>query len=735
MPRARHPRIAKVLLPVLAGALHTYAAAPLPEEVKGAMQDGYSSTDPQVIRRTATVLEKELRRDKANPEVQRVLGILLLDRLQEPAKALPHLKAAAKASPQDADWQLAYARALRASGQMEEAVRYFRKAAELKPRDFWPRYEAANALSNAARYDDALQSYRDALELAPKDSEVRLALAKTLWAAGDIAGAQRAARLILEYDQDNEGARKLLAAEPTPPAPQSPPPAPAKAPVSALEAAIGEAYTRKKPAQFSRAAELIERELARQPGRAKLREVAVDIYENHLRQPAKAIPHLERLVAEKPKSAAWLGVLAKAYAQSGDRERAADAYARVAQALPSDVWSRYELAKLQRELGRRREAEASLRAALTIDPGNKYVRYELARLMQSTGKNGRATQMARELARDYSGDPLGHALLGDLYRQGRNYADAEDEYRAALAADPKDASATAGLLDLRRQRRPEAKVVIYGFEDTDDLRQLGIFTNVSAFLNGRLSASVLANERFFETPGQETRERFETGASLSWNVRTGLQLAAGITTFKTESLDYETGAFAAVYVTPAACVDFWGSFRSADPINDSYRAAREGLSQDVVSAGVNFRPTRQVQASFEASHGEYSDGNTRRFGLASLAWWVPAPARLAPVLRVEYQYLDFADHTSAYSSPDNYTLIRPVLEIAPQLTTWLSLEFHGELPYIFDEEQWGAGLTAGPRFRAGDWLSAGFSYLRYEIPGGQTNWSGQGFKVDVSVRF
>lgn len=719
---------------LLGAPLPLLAAAPLPENVMTALRDGYAATEQPEIRRAASVLEAQYRKEPSRIELRRALGILFLDRLNEPAKALPHLQAAALAAPKDADWQMAYARALQATGRTEDAVRYFRKAAELKPRDFWPRYEAANALSGGSRYDEALQHYRDALDLAPKNAEVRLALAKTLWAAGDVAGAQRAAREILDLEPENAGARALLAAEPVPPpvpsAPPPPPPAPVKPALSPVEAAIAAAYIEKKPAQFAHAAELVERELAQHPGNVRLRQIAVDLYQTRLGVPQKAIPHLRVLAAAKP--GLWLGVLAKAYVQAGDKAAAAETYAKVAAALPSDVWSRYELGKLQCALGQRAEAEASFRSALAIDPGNKYVRYEMVRCLQGAGQNRAAMAMARDLVRD-EGDPLSRALLGDLYRSSHNLADAEDQYRAALRADPKDASATAGLEEIRHQRRPEAKFVFYTFDDTDHLRQTGLFTYASAFLNGRLSASVSGNERFFDTPGRETVERFEEGANLTYQLRTGVTLSAGVNNFKTENLIDRIGGNAALYVTPAACVDFSVRFRSADAVNDSYRAAETGLYQNVVSAGGNFRPSRYVQASVEASSGEYSDGNTRRFGLASLAWFVPI--KTAPVLRVEYQGLDFDHHTSDYSSPQNYALFRPVLEFTPALTSWLSLEFHGELPYVLDEQQWGNGLTVGPRVRRGDWLSAGFSYLHYEIPGGQTTWSGNGFKFDLSVRF
>src|SRR4051812_4396628 len=99
---------------LLAAPLCALAAAPLPESVLAALRDSYAATDPREIRRATGVLEAQYRKDASRIELRRALGILYLDRLNEPAKALPHLRAAALESPKDADWQMAYARALRA---------------------------------------------------------------------------------------------------------------------------------------------------------------------------------------------------------------------------------------------------------------------------------------------------------------------------------------------------------------------------------------------------------------------------------------------------------------------------------------------------------------------------------------------------------------------------------------------------------------------------------------------
>lgn len=142
---------------------------------------------------------------------------------------------------------------------------------------------------------------------------------------------------------------------------------------------------------------------------------------------------------------------------------------------------------------------------------------------------------------------------------------------------------------------------------------------------------------------------------------------------------------------------------------------------------------RTLAVNLSASTADYSDGNTRRSALASVAWYVPLPA--SPIVKVEYEWLDFARHTSDYSSPQGCALFRPLLEIAPRINDWLSIEIHGELSYVSDEHAWGTGLTAGPRIKRGESFSLGFSYMNYQIPGGQTTWSEEGFKVDLSSKF
>ena len=634
-------------------------AAPLPPAVQEAMQQGYQSSDPQTLAHAAQVMEEQLQTDPVNADLRRALGILYLDRLHAPAKALPHLEKAAADSPDDAAWQQALARALRESGRAEQAATHYRKAADLQPGDAWARYELANTLSASGHYAEAADAYRAALERDPKNTGARLALAKTLWAANRPDEAAREARAVLEYDPLNAAARRLLTTPPSAPNPAS---APAAKRTSPVDAAVAAAYASGSRADFQRAARMLEESLRRAPGDLARRKSLGFLYLEKLNAPAEAVPHLEKVAAATPRDAAWLQMLAKAQAAAGDRAAAAATWRRAAEAAPRDVWARYHLGRALRDRGRGDDADTAFREALALDPSNRSIRSEIA-----------------------------------------------------------------------PAQRPQAKLSFYTFEDTDDLRQTGVFTHVRTLLTGRVGVSVSANERFFKRPPGETVERFEAGLAFDYRFNGSLQLAAGISQFKTQNLGRETGANIALYVTPASALDASISYRHADPVNDSYTTARESFTQNILAAGLTFRPARTLAASLTASTADYSDGNTRRGALASLAWSAPRPA--SPVVRLEYEWLDFAAHTAAYSSPQNYARLRPVIEFAPRLTDWLKLEFHGELSYVFDAHEWGTGFTVGTRFTAGDWFDLGLTYMNYAIPGGQTTWSGEGFKVDLSARF
>jgi tetratricopeptide (TPR) repeat protein len=718
-------------LVVLLG-LTWWCAGATDEATQAALHDAYNSTDPQALNKAGETLEERLKTDPENLEIEQALGILYLDKLNTPAKAQPHLEKVVTRLPNDANWHLALARALRGAGASERAAAAFSKAAELQPGEAWPRYELGNTLSASGKYRKAITAYRAAVSLDPKSPYIRVALANTLWASGQITEAVRIARSVLKDEPKNEAALKLVAAAPSAPAPLKAPRATARA-MSPLDGAVAKAYSSGRKADFERAAELLEARLRKRPADLARRKILGDIYLEKLDAPAKAVPHLAKVVEAAPRDPAWWQMLGKAQARSRDFGGATMSYRKAADLAPRDVWSRYHLGETLRDAGRRKPAVAAFREALAIDPRNKYVLLELAKLARADGQSKQAAELAHTVLEIDPRDAEAHALLGDLLRADQELAKATTEYQEALAIEPANAAAQTGLRAIETQQSPLLKLAYYTFEDTVDLQQSGIYSYFSAPITDRLRAFIFANELFFKQPPNETSERFETGFGFNYTINSALQIAAGASRFKTENLDAEYGGNVVLYFRPFSMLDGWISYRSGEPVNDSYFTVSESFTQDIFSGGLNYRPHRLVMASLSASTSDYSDGNTRTSFLASLAYYLPV--KTAPVLKLEYEYLNFSDQTPLYSSPDNYTRFRPVLEWTPELTSWLKLECHGELTYVFDEAEWGYGVVVGPRIHRGDDLELGFTYLDYSIPGGLTSWSGSGFKVDFLYRF
>ena len=710
------------------------SAAVIPDDVSNAMQLGFKSSDLPVLEASAATIERHLQTDPENKSLLRSLGILYLDRLQNPAKALPFLQKAAASAPDEAAWQIAYARALRASGQELTAAEFYGKAAALSPREPWPRYEQGNTLAGIGRYAESAAAYRAVLEIEPTNNDARLALAKVLWASGDVPASMKAASEVLAADPANSDARKLVesgASSRRAPAANMSSKGPSRG--SPLEEAISKAYKSGKSADFEHAAALTESALERDPSALKLRQSLAYVYLEKLRTPIKALPHLRAISAATPDDTNWMQMYARALANTGDHTGAEAEYRRVAELSPNDVWAMYHQGRALMQLGRNADALAIFRTALGLDPGNVHVQREVARSASKTGDYAEAESIASRLVSSNNRDSDAWVILGDSLQMQQKLTAAGSAYRRALDAKPSDPSALSGIQDIRWKKRPIGKFAFYTFDDTDGLRQTGLFSHVTMTLNGQLGFSAHANERFFKRYSGETIERFETGVGISYRLNRAAQFALGVSGFKTGNLEWETGANAALYLSPHKSVDVSVEYRHSDPINDSYTTAARAMRQNVVSGGINVRPLQNVVLGVSASSARYSDENTRRSVLASVAWHVPMPAN--PIVKLEYEWLDFSRRTPDYSSPQDYARFRPVIELSPRINDWLTLEFHGELSYVFDEQEWGSGFTIGPRFKRGDSLEINLSYMNYQIPGGQSTWSGDGFKFDLNSRF
>ena len=147
-----------------------------------------------------------------------------------------------------------------------------------------------------------------------------------------------------------------------------------------LERTVNAACATNDPARFREAARALEDDLRQHRANLANRKSLGFIYLDKLKEPRAALPHLEKVAEALPRDSGWWQMLARAYADAGQREAAAEAYRHAAAHHPRDVWARYHLGRTLRELHRTREARAAFAEALALDPANPHVLLELAQL-------------------------------------------------------------------------------------------------------------------------------------------------------------------------------------------------------------------------------------------------------------------------------------------------------------------------------------------------------------------
>ena len=91
------------------------------------------------------------------------------------------------------------------------------------------------------------------------------------------------------------------------------------------------------------------------------------------------------------------------------------------------------LAQLYRRSGRNSKAEKELRAALRVDPRSSAVHEELGTLLLEAGREAEAENELLAAVSINPAPPRALEALGDLYAGRRNFTEALDHYRQALA--------------------------------------------------------------------------------------------------------------------------------------------------------------------------------------------------------------------------------------------------------------------------------------------------------------
>jgi tetratricopeptide (TPR) repeat protein len=128
----------------------------------------------------------------------------------EPEQALAAVRRAEKLAPGSPGLTLLAARTYTSLGDRERATEEYERALAAEPGDADLELEAARYFVNAGEPQRAVDLYRRVIARRGPDG-LRTELARTLLAAGDYAGAERAARAAVESAEDGPDARLALA--------------------------------------------------------------------------------------------------------------------------------------------------------------------------------------------------------------------------------------------------------------------------------------------------------------------------------------------------------------------------------------------------------------------------------------------------------------------------------------------------------------------------------------------
>jgi tetratricopeptide (TPR) repeat protein len=159
------------------------------------------------------------------------------------------------------------------------------------------------------------------------------------------------------------------------------------------------------------------------PGFAPARHnIAIVLFRQN--RPADALPHLHKLLADKPNDANLRSLLAASLAMTGDTDGAITAYEQVLPAAPSQpkLWLSYGHAL--KTAGRRADAVRAYRKTLDLAPGLGEAWWSLANLKTEAFSAADIATMQSQLSAAASTDDRLHLhyALGRALEQAENYA-------------------------------------------------------------------------------------------------------------------------------------------------------------------------------------------------------------------------------------------------------------------------------------------------------------------------
>jgi cellulose synthase operon protein C len=176
---------------------------------------------------------------------------------------------------------------------------------------------------------------------------------------------------------------------------------------------------------------------------------------------ARAIEYLKPLVDKVPADAATLSVLGNAYMADGKPDLALQQFEKAAALDPDNPSIKTRVAISEIDTGQGQQGLAALEQVFATEAGAAVAGPTLVLTELRARHLEKAAQVADSLIKRDAKNPVYHTLLGVVRVAQRDYPEAENAFRAALAIDPEFPAATRDLAQLYTAtgRRDEATKV------------------------------------------------------------------------------------------------------------------------------------------------------------------------------------------------------------------------------------------------------------------------------------
>ncbi len=339
------------------------------------------------------------------------------------------LRPGARGQSDEAERILAKAIQLHQAGDIEGAIREYREFLALRPNRVKARSNLGAALAHVGRYEEAIEQYQRALAAEPGNASARLNLALAYYKSAQISEAVSELSALRAAQPENMNVALLLGdchlrlGENKKVIELLSPLEAAHPEDRALAYLLGTALIRDN--QVARGQVLVDRIL--RDGDSAEARLLLGTAELMAHDFPGALKNLARVVELKPQLPSVHSIYGRALMESGDRERAAQAFRQELAIDPNDFDSNLYLGALLKQDQNNEEALRYLRRALQVRPGDLAARYQIGTVYLALGRVDDAQREFEQVVKEAPQFVEAHVSLASVYYRLKRKQDGDRE--------------------------------------------------------------------------------------------------------------------------------------------------------------------------------------------------------------------------------------------------------------------------------------------------------------------